>query len=133
MKHRLMTGLLALAAACSTSSYVPPSNDAVRDYIVANELVEQDGIRTFGQEGLVRVNDRFIIFKGRRQDYLLEFRRECRERHEPVVVADLRHDHRNLRPRFDTLGGCTIETIYAINKGESIELKALGEAPGDRN
>ncbi len=133
MKHRLMAGLLALAAACSTAGYVPPSNDAVRDYIVANELAEQDRIRTFGQDGWVIVNNLFIIYKGRFQDYLMEFRRECKELRGPAVVANVRHDNRNLRPRFDTMAGCTIETIYAINKGESIELKALGEAPGDRN
>lgn len=133
MKLRSTTGLLALAAACSTASYVPPSNDAVRDYIVTNELAEQDRIRTFGQDGWVIVNNRFIIYKGRFQDYLMEFRRECKEMREPVIVANLRRDDRNLRPRFDTMAGCTIETIYAINKGESIELKALGEARGDRN
>ena len=133
MKHRLMTAALALAGACSTTSYVPPSNEGVRDYIVANELVEQDRIRTFGQSGWTYVNDRFVIFRGRDQDYLLELRRECRDLRGPGVVADVRHDHRNLRPRFDSISGCTIAKIYAINEGESIELKALGEAPGDRN
>ncbi len=133
MKHRLMTATLALAGACSTANYAPPSNEGVHDYIVANELVEQDRIRTFGQSGWTYVNDRFVIFRGRDQDYLLEFRRECRDLRGPGVVADVRYDHRNLRPRFDTISGCTIEKIYAINEGESIELKALGEAPGDRN
>lgn len=133
MKQPLMTGALALLAACSTASYDRPSNEAVRDYIVAGELAEQDRLRTNRRGGWTYVNDRFIIFRGRDQDYLLEFRRECRELLGPTVVADVRRDHRNLRPRMDTISGCVIQKIYAIDEGQSIELKALGEAPGDRN
>ncbi|MCH7834358.1 MAG: hypothetical protein IH911_04690, partial [Proteobacteria bacterium] len=88
MKQPLMTGALVLLAACSTASYDPPSNEAVRDYIVAGELAEQDRLRTDRRGGWTYVNDRFIIFRGRDQDYLLEFRRECRELLGPVVVAD---------------------------------------------
>ena len=118
MKQPLMTGALVLLAACSTASYDTPSNEAVRDYIVAGELAEQDRLRTNRRGGWTYVNDRFIIFRGRDQDYLLEFRRECRELLGPVVVADVRRDHRNLRPRFDTISGCMIQKLSLIHISE---------------
>ena len=35
--------------------------------------------------------------------------------------------------RFDTIRGCRIGAIYALDEAEAAELENIGEAPGQRN
>ena len=48
-------------------------------------------------------------------------------------MVDRRNDANTLRARFDTIRGCRIHRIFALNEGEVAELENIGEAPGSRN
>lgn len=129
------TGFLTVAAgvmlaACSTPTR-PVPNPAVEDYIIANQLETLDRIRTRERDGWVALNNRFVLYKSRRQSYLFEFRRECKALTNIYDKApDLRMDQGTLRARVDTLRGCMISHIYPISSDQRIELKNLGDAPG---
>ena len=57
--------------------------------------------------------------------------RDCRELDEFRVTPDYRREANLLRARFDTIRGCHIGKIYAVDKGQAQELENLGDAPGD--
>ena len=81
-----------------------------------------------------RLTDHFVIYEARNDNYLIEFRRRCRELQDnTTVVADRRYDHNRLRVNEDTLRGCRIGKIYPLTKGQAAELQALGEGPGEGN
>ena len=127
--------LTALLGGCATSSESETS-DAVSDYIKVAELEEHDSIRTMGKFSHRIISQRYVTLETRRENYLVEFNRRCHEltqndlmQHE--VTPDIRYEKNILRARFDTIRGCRIGHIYAIDKGQAEELKNLGEAPGD--
>lgn len=125
----LMIGAL-LFAACSTPRMLV-SSPAVEDFIIANQLEAKDRVRTRDQDGWVALNNRFVIYRSRRDSYLLEFRRECKALTNTYDKApDLRLDQDSLRARVDTLRGCVISHIYPITTEQRGELKNLGDAPG---
>ena len=125
-----ITAATLLLAACAAKP-PPVQNEAVEDFIIANELESLDRVRTRDQDGWVAMNNRFVIYNSRRQSYLLEFRRECKALTNTYDKApDLRLDQRTLRARVDTLRGCMISHIYPITRDQRTELKRLGDAPG---
>ena len=123
-----------LVTGCASKSTQPQEIEAVRDYIVANELVEVDQIRTSRNMSYTYVNDRYVIWPTRRGDYLVELNRDCQELRSqewnPHMV-DRRDSTNILRARFDTIRGCHIGTMYEITKDQKAELRNLGDAPGD--
>ena len=123
--------LLVLFAGCATSSESETS-DAVSDYIKVAELEEQDRIRTMGKYSYSIISQRYVTLETHKENYLVAFSRRCRElitQHQ--VTPDIRYEKNILRTRFDTIRGCRIGQMYAIDKGQAEELKNLGEAPGD--
>ncbi len=147
---RLLFTALAVAglAACASNSPPMPTNAAVEDFISAGELEGVDKIRRRDSDTWKAINERYIIYKARRDSYLIEFRRDC-----PTIVdglacrqnpgtlrnpgtvggcMDVRIDTRNLRSRVDTIRGCIISDMYPVTPGQVIELKNLGyaEIPG---
>ncbi len=131
MKAIMLCAMSALLLACGPQT-TQRDERAVTDYVAVSELEETDRIRTDARDGWELISDRFLLYKTRRQDYLVEFRRICHEIRDHRVVPDVRRDHSYIRARFDTLGGCQIDKIYALTEGQSAELAELGEAPGDR-
>ena len=127
----LLLAVLVLTTACATTDR--PNDQAVRDFIVVGELEEQDSIRTRDQDSWQLINDRFLIYEARRQDYLVEFRRPCYDLREGRVVPDRRWAGNEIRARFDTLNGCLMYKIYQLGEGQALELKELGDSPGDLN
>ena len=125
-----LLALTALLSGCATSSE-SGITDAVADYIQVAELKPQDQIRTYGEYSHRTISQRYIIVATRRESFLVEFVRDCRELDERPVTPDYRHDANMLRARFDTIRGCRIGKIYAVDKGQAQELENLGEAPGD--
>ena len=101
---------------------------------MANELSEVKEIRLQRDFRYTYVNDRYVIIRARRGDYLAEFNRDCfelrRNTFEPGMV-DVRDNMNVLRARYDTIRGCQIGTLYEVNKAQAAELRALGDAPGD--
>ncbi len=133
---RLAT-LIVLAAflyACAPAQPRPESQ-AVRDYIAVAELEEVDRIRTsmIGQADYKVINEEFIVFETRDDNFLVEFRRRCYELLDDTrIPPDIRRDSNIIRSRFDTIRGCRIDRIYAIDEAQAEELVQLGrETDGD--
>lgn len=109
----------------------PKVSLAVEDFIAVAELEELDKIRTRNDYSWDYLSERFIIVETRDGEYLVRFPRLCRELNEVPVQVDIRHDSNTLRSRFDTIRGCRIDKIYAIEPGQADELRNLGRAPGE--
>ena len=134
---RLSAGLLAAAllGACAAQDERPSTQDvdqAVRDYIEVRDLEDLDTLRSGANDHWQRLSDHFILYTGRRDTYLVEFSRRCLElRDHTRITADERWDSNVVRARFDTIRGCRIAHIYALNEGEVRELENIGDAPGE--
>ena len=122
--------LTVLLSSCATSSESEIS-DAVSDYIKAAELKDQDSIRTMGKFSHHIISQRYVTLETHQENFLVAFSRRCHELTQNVVTPDFRYEQNILRARFDTIRGCRIGRIYAIDKGQAEELRNLGEAPGD--
>ena len=125
---------LAACAAERAKQFEKEENQAVMDFIEVRGLQELDKLATSGRDGWEEITLSFLIYKSRREQYLLEFSRPCYElRDKTRVTPDVRADPNYIRARFDTLRGCRIHRIYAITDAEAEELSDIGEAPGSRN
>lgn len=134
MKYSLVAFASLLLTACGTG-YDTQEIEAVRDFVVANELTEVDRIRTnLRQLNYTYLNDQYVTIPTQRGDFLVEFDRLCRDLRRtdftPEMI-DRRDDPNTLRARFDTIRGCRIGKIYEITEAQSAELADLGDAPGD--
>jgi len=112
-----------------------PGRDAgVTDFIEVRELESLDSLRSGKNDGWYVISDKFLVYKGRRDEYLVEFLYRCHEINDNTrITPDKRWDTNSLRARFDTIRGCRIANIYALDEAEAAELKNIGEAPGSRN
>lgn len=137
MKKALLTVTLIVLAACSAQKSTQEKLDmnlAIRDFIAVRGLEELDKIRRSGRDGWKTLTDDFIIYRARRDQYLVQFARRCPELTDnSEITPDIRGDPNTLRSKFDTLRGCRIHQIYALTEGEVIELQEIGEVPGSRN
>jgi hypothetical protein len=129
---------LFLAACASQDEQAEESTQdvtqAVRDFIELRELEELDALRSGTKDGWQQLDDRFIIYSGRRETYLVEFARRCYELNDNTrIIPDKRSGTNTVSARFDTIRGCRIAKIYGLNEAEVAELKNIGEAPGSRN
>ena len=120
--------LIALGACASEPLYTVPDDHTVADYIAVAQLDQVSRIRKGDHDGLQYVNDRYVIFRGRPDDFLVEFRRKCDGLTDNSwIPPDYIHDHRNLRAGEDTIRGCIVDKIYAITNDQRIELRHLPE------
>jgi len=140
MKQLLLVSLVAALCACAAQdgsqreTTEKIKNQAIIDFINVRELTEVDKIRSTERDGWDSLTMTYIIYKARRDRYLVEFARPCYElRDNTEVTPDLRANANVIRAKFDTLRGCRIARLYTLNKDEADELKNLGEAPGNRN
>ena len=122
--------ILVLQAGCAARKD-PAVSVAVEDFIAVAQLEELDKIRTRNDYSWEYLSERFISVKTRDGEYLLRFQRRCRELYEVPVQPDIRFEPNLLRARFDTIRGCRIDKLYAIEPGQADELRQLGWAPGD--
>lgn len=134
MRNSLIAAALVLLTACATE-YDAQEVEAVRDYVIANQLGEVDRIRTnFRQLNYTYLNDQYVTIPTPRGAYLVEFDRLCRDLRRTDFTAEMidrRDDPNTLRARFDTIRGCRIGKIYEITEAQREELAELGDAPGD--
>ena len=134
MRMWYLGGAMIAVVACSSTRPVAGDTQALRDYAEVGELEEAEYIRTSGQDSWTYLSDYFVIFESRNKEYLVEFRRPCRELHDNrIIKADHRHDPHRMRVNEDTLRGCRIGKIYPLTKGQAIEVRNLGDAPGQGN
>ena len=137
MRIHIAVFLILALAGCSTSvERISPGKDveAVRDFVVASELPEFNNLRLTEQIKVLYVNDFFVIIPMRRDKYLIEFRGRCAELRERKWVADMvdvRVNAKMLYSDYDTIRGCVIGKIYALEESQLEELRVLGDAPGN--
>lgn len=137
----LLAALMLIAACSSTSDEVSVKKQkitvetqTVRDYVAVGELGDVKHIRVYAHDSWSYLTDYFVIYKARTSNYLVEFRRRCRElRDNSRIVGDHRYDHNRLRVNEDTLRGCRIDKIYPLTEAQAIELRKLGKGPGEGN
>ncbi|MDJ0938193.1 MAG: DUF6491 family protein [Woeseiaceae bacterium] len=133
MKKPVLILAATLAVGACSTGYDPQEIEAVRDFVSAAELEPVDQIRV-RQLSYSYVNDRYVIIKTRKADYLVELRRDCfelRRQDFTYEMVDRRQDTNVLRARFDTIRGCPIGAFYEITDAQRKELKDLGDAPGE--
>ena len=139
MRMALIIALTAALAACAGQDSKEPTEadkaiQAVRDLIEVRGLQEVDHMRSSGRDSWEPIENWFLIYKTRRDSYLVEFDRRCWELDDDTrIVADERWDSNKVRARFDTIRGCRIGKLYLLNEEDVAELKNIGEAPGERN
>ena len=133
----VMVGALLTACAAQDEALQESTQDktqAVRDFVAVRDLEEVDKMATSSNDSWTTLDERFLLYEGRRTTHLVEFNRRCFELEDNSrIVADKRWDSSNIRPRFDTIRGCRIHRIYALTEDEVAELESIGEAPGSRN
>lgn len=123
MKHvaALIAGLFV--AGCAANDDKRP--DPVEDFIKVNELEETREIRSFDRLDLTVLNDYYVIVGSRADFYLLRYFSRCRELPSGRVAADVRRDANVIRAGADTLRGCRIKSIYAIDEAQAEELRQI--------
>jgi hypothetical protein len=134
LKLSAILSVLAVLGACASEPlYTVPADRTVSDYVVANQLDDVGHLRKGNHDSWQYLNNRYVIYRGR-DDFLVEFRQGCDGLTDSSwVPADYIHDHRNLRAGEDTIRGCIVETIFPITNDQRMELRNLGETPGQRN
>lgn len=138
MKSATVMIAAAILAACSSQDtskeHGPGAAEAVRDFVKVRGLEEVDRMPTTTQDGWTSIDNEFLIYRGRRDTYLVEFNRRCNDLDDSTrIIADERWDSNNIRARFDTIRGCRIDKIYGLTEAEVAELENIGDAPGSRN
>ena len=134
-----MAALVTIAACAAKEGTRKPTeeavhNQAIRDFIEVRGLEEVDKIRSTERDGWKTLTESFVIYKARRDRFLMEFARPCYEiRDNREITPDYRAFSNVVRAKFDTLRGCRIGHIYVLSPDEAEELDNIGEAPGSRN
>ncbi|MDH3364176.1 MAG: DUF6491 family protein [Gammaproteobacteria bacterium] len=129
MKPLIAVILFALLPGCAAQSE-SKVDEAISDFAALSGLEAIDAIRTQTQFGTSELTDRYLILRTRRDVYLVELQ-YCPPRFDnDDVTPDVRYDRNVLRARFDTIRGCRIKQIFAIDEAGAEELKMLAEARG---
>lgn len=105
--------------------------DAVDDFIVVSELEALDVARFRYQFNYKIITDEYVVLTSRGDYYLAQFRRRCRELDQSEFPPDIRFDRNKLRAGIDTIRGCRIDRLFAIDEAQAQELDILGKGPGE--
>jgi len=124
--------LAALLTACATSK-PQVDKEAVDDFVAVRKLESVDSLRAESFDGWTDINEYYLIYTGRRGEYLIRFGRACWEIRDNVIVPDKRWDASRIEARFDTIRGCRIAEIFALTEADAIELRHLGDPPPSGN
>ena len=138
MKSTVVIVAALLLTACADQQARQEERDetvqAVQDFIELRGLKEVDKMPTSSQDSWSSIEDHFLVYKARRGTYLVELHRRCYELEDNTrIVPDERMDANYIRARFETIRGCRIHRIFALNEAEAAEIENIGEAPGSRN
>ena len=131
MSEKTMKAATFLASATILAGCAAPEvsqhDQAIEDYVIVGELQPADSVRTQTRDSYVRLTDYYAIYRAREGDYLLHFDRRCKELQDITrVTPDVRRDNR-LRAGFDTLRGCRISEIYAMDEAQAAEIANMGD------
>jgi hypothetical protein len=137
MKTIIYLLVMTLLAGCAAQEDKPSTQDitqAVIDFIEVRDLEPLESLKSGTSDSWRTLGDSFVIYDGRRDEYLVQFVRRCHELKDNTrITPDKRWDTNIVRAKFDTIRGCRIAAIYALDEAEAAELKNIGEAPGSRN
>ena len=137
MKTIIYLLVMTLLAGCAGQEDKPSTQDitqAVIDFIEVRDLEPLESLKSGTSDSWRALGDSFVIYDGRRDEYLVQFVRRCHELKDNTrITPDKRWDTNIVRAKFDTIRGCRIAAIYALDEAEAAELKNIGEAPGSRN
>lgn len=137
MKTIIYLLVMTLLAGCAAQEDKPSTQDitqAVIDFIEVRDLEPLESLKSGTSDSWRALGDSFVIYDGRRDEYLVQFVRRCHELKDNTrITPDKRWDTNIVRAKFDTIRGCRIAAIYALDEAEAAELKNIGEAPGSRN
>jgi len=131
MTRAIIALAVVLLVGCATQPG-PSRSEAIDDFVQVSELEERDSIRSHGQYSYTYLSEDYVILNTRRGKFLVQFIRACRELNETRVTPDIRHQRDVLRSRFDTLRGCRIAHLFALDEAQAQELKDIGKAPGEK-
>ena len=132
--HRTTIALIALFMVGCTTTTGRTESDAIGDFIQVSELEEREAIRSLDDFDYEFLTERYFIVKAGRDQYLGQFRRPCREFNQSNNVPwDVRYERNTLRSRFDTIRGCRIDKMFALDETQAEELRAIGRAPGEED
>lgn len=139
MKNAAVLLAALLLGACATSDPAEEQStqdtaQAVRDFVEVRGLDEADKMLTASSDSWTVLDQRYLLYRGRRETHLVEFSRRCYELDDNTrIVADERRSSKYIYARFDTIRGCRIHRLYALGEDEVAELESIGEAVGSRN
>jgi hypothetical protein len=119
---------IMVAVGCASQSG-PAERNAVADFIVVSELQALDVVRFRDQFNHKRLDDYHVLLSARDDRYLVQFRRRCHELDEYWITPDVRYDRNLLRAGIDTIRGCRIDQMFAVDESQAQELESLGKAP----
>lgn len=105
----------------------PDANDAIADFIVVSELKPKDIVRLRDQFNYDYLSENYVVLKARGDYYLVQFQRRCHELREREITPDKRFDRNTLRAGFDTIRGCRIDRMFAIDAAQAKELEFLAD------
>lgn len=130
---RLKPVLPALLAAALLQGCAAPKvadeNVAIEDFIVVSELEPLKVVHFRHQYDYKQLTENHVVLTARDDYYLVGFKRRCRELNMRPVVADVRYERNTLRVGADTIRGCYIGSIYAIDRTQAEELENIGQGP----
>ena len=131
---RYLIILLLVLGGCAAQEPEPDEGGAVDDFIAINKPDEVSVARTTNTFDYGYVTDRYVIIKTRKKYYLAQLFGRCPELTSPDgdVQPDIRYEAKAIRAGVDTIRGCRIKTIYEIDEAQALELREIGEAPGER-
>lgn len=118
----------ALLSGCAAQTG-PTRSDAIADFIAVSDIEAQDQLRFRDQFNYTQLTEKYLVLKARDDYYLVEFKRRCRELNRNEITPDIRYDRNVLRAGIDTIRGCPIERLFAIDKGQAEELEHIGVEP----
>lgn len=128
MRLIAILSVCCLVAGCAAQEERP---DAIADFIRVNQLESVKQIKSLQQLDLTELNDYYVIVSSRSDSYLVAYTTRCTEGPSGRPAPDIRRDPHVLRARVDTLRGCRIDSIYAIDETQVEELRQIRSNPGE--
>jgi hypothetical protein len=129
LKSALPIALTALLLQGCATPQIADENVAIDDFIVVSELEPLKVARFRHQYSYKQLTESYVVLTARDDYYLVGFRRRCRELNMRPIEPDVRYERNTLRVGADTIRGCHINSIFAIDRAQAEELEHIGQGP----
>lgn len=129
LKPVLLTALITLLLQGCATPQVADEDVAIDDFIVVSALEPLKVARFRHQYSYRQLTENYVVLTARDDYYLVGFKRRCRELNMRPIEPDVRYDRNMLRVGADTIRGCYINSIFAIDRAQAEELEHIGQGP----